>query len=211
MEDKGSDDRYFFVTHWRVPGTSEQVFRLFQQVERLPQWWPAVYLQVSERERGNASGIGRSYDLLTKGWLPYTLKWTLTVSEVEFPTRISLSASGDLSGQGTWHLAQDGDCVDLTYDWEVSADKPLLRRLAPLFKPAFALNHAWAMRQGETSLRLELQRLQATSMDEALKVPPPPAPEPAYRPWALLGGAAALLAALGWVSGRKKPGKGKED
>ncbi|PKL77921.1 MAG: polyketide cyclase [Candidatus Melainabacteria bacterium HGW-Melainabacteria-1] len=205
---KAAANSYFFVSHWRVPGKAEQVFELFRDVERLPQWWPAVYLNVEVQEQGGRHGIGRRVALRTRGWLPYSLNWQLTIREVVFPSRISLDATGDLLGQGTWHLAQDGEYVDITYDWEVLANKPLLKWLSPLLKPLFAFNHRWAMRQGEASLRLELQRMQAPSLEKALEIPPPPGPEPALKTWALLGGAAGLLTALAWgahLLTRRKP------
>ena len=37
----------------------------------------------------------------------------------------------------------------------LSADKALLRYLSFLLKPVFAMNHRWAMAQGEKSLRVE--------------------------------------------------------
>ncbi len=64
---------------------------------------------------------------------------------------------------------QDGRWVDITYDWKIRADKPLLRRLSFLLKPVFAANHRWAMAKGEESLRLELRRRRGSD-----SVPPPP-------------------------------------
>ncbi len=60
----------------------------------------------------------------------------------------------------------------ITYDWRISATKPLLRRLSWLLRPAFSANHHWAMKRGEESLRLELRRRRAP----AEPVPPPPPP-----------------------------------
>jgi hypothetical protein len=48
--------------------------------------------------------------------------------------------------------------VKVTGDWDIRADKPLLRYLSFLFKPIFSANHRWAMARGEESLRLELGR-----------------------------------------------------
>jgi hypothetical protein len=71
---------------------------------------------------------------------------------------------------------QDGSQVVITYDWRVSASKPLLRRLTWLLRPVFAANHRWAMARGQESLRLELRRRRATSAAERRRVPlPPPA------------------------------------
>jgi hypothetical protein len=63
--------------------------------------------------------------------------------------------------------------VVITYDWQVHATKPLLRRLGWLLKPAFAANHTWAMRRGEESLKLELRRRRDPS-DPTVPAPPPP-------------------------------------
>ena len=198
-----SANSYFFVSHWRVPGRIEQVFRLFQQVERLPDWWPAVYRGVEELEAGGPKGLGRTVALRGKGWLPYSIRWQLKVTGVEYPRRIDLSASGDLEGRGTWLLAQAGEDVDITFEWEVTANKPLLKSLSPFLKPLFAMNHRWAMRQGEISLKLEMQRLQARSMEEALKVPRPPGPEPSARALAIMAGATGLALGLVWRAKRR--------
>ncbi len=192
-------DSYFFVSHWRVKGLLEEVFTLLKQPERLPLWWPSVYLAVEELQRGERNGIGRQLALKTKGWLPYTLNWVLEVTEVLPNEQLSLRASGDLEGRGTWMLAQDGDYVNISYEWEVMVHKPLLKQFAPLFKPVFALNHRWAMAQGQTSLALELQRLKAKSYEDALKVPAPPGPEPEARAWAILGGGAILALLICWM------------
>jgi len=85
----------------------------------------------------------------------------------------ALTATGDLKGNGRWTFEQDGPEVVITYDWRVSANKPLLRRLTWLVRPLFAA-HRWAMARGEESLRLELRRRRATSEAELRRVPPPP-------------------------------------
>jgi hypothetical protein len=113
---------------------------------------------VQELEPGDANGIGKVVSLYTKGWLPYTLRWQFRVTGSRSPYGFSLEAWGDFVGTGYWTFAQDGDWVDITYDWRIRADKPLLRTLSFIFKPIFAANHHWAMRKGEESLKLEVQR-----------------------------------------------------
>jgi hypothetical protein len=97
----------------------------------------------------------------------------LTGCVIEGDTRI---ATGDLNGTGRWTFEQDGPEVVITYDWQVSASKPLLRRLTWPLRPLFAANHRWAMARGEESLRLELRRRRATTEAERRRVPPPPPP-----------------------------------
>ena len=39
-------------------------------------------------------------------------------------------ATGDLEGRGVWTFAQDGDFVDVTYDWTIRANKPIVEKLS---------------------------------------------------------------------------------
>jgi hypothetical protein len=144
--------------YWRVPGTVEEVAGILADAPDLPRWWPAVYLDVQEMKPGDESGIGKEVSLYTKGWLPYTLRWQFRVTESNYPHGFALEAWGDFVGRGEWTLRQNGRYVDVTYDWRVQAEKPLLRRLSFLLRPIFAANHRWAMARGEESLRLELAR-----------------------------------------------------
>jgi hypothetical protein len=165
---------YEFRTVWRVAGTAEEVRDVLADGPSLPRWWPAVYLSVDTLDEGDESGRGGEVVMVTKGWLPYTLRWTLRVTEPITDTGYALTASGDLVGTGRWTFEQDGPEVVITYNWRVSAIKPLLRWLTWLLRPVFAANHRWAMARGEESLRLELRRRRATSETERRRVPPPP-------------------------------------
>jgi hypothetical protein len=152
---------YHFITQWRMRGRVEDVYRVLGNVTDLVRWWPSVYLEVKELAPGDQNGIGKFVSLHTRGWLPYTLRWTYRVTGMIFPAGFSFDASGDFVGRGVWTFEQDGDWVDITFDWKIRADKPLLRYLSFLFKPIFAANHRWAMAQGEKSLRAELARRSA--------------------------------------------------
>jgi hypothetical protein len=168
--------RYEFRTVWRVAGTTAEVRDVLADGPALTRWWPAVYLAVHTMNEGDDSGLGSETALLTKGWLPYTLRWTLRIVEPITDAGYALTASGDLVGTGRWTFVQDGPEVVVTYDWRVSASKPLLRRLTWLLRPVFSANHRWAMARGEESLRLELRRRRATTKAERRRVPPPPPP-----------------------------------
>ena len=110
-----------------------------------------------EVEPGGPGGVGRVIDLHTRGWLPYTLRWSFRVTESREPYGFTLEAWGDFVGEGVWTFAEDGDFVDITYDWRISAEKPLLRRFSG-------------------PLRLELERRRAAGKASASGAPPPGAP-----------------------------------
>jgi hypothetical protein len=101
----------------------------------LPRWWPSAHLQVDGLQPPDARGLGRRVRLHTKGWLPYTLRWASEVVETRYPYGFTLVATGDFEGRGIWTFAQDGPFVVITYDWRLSAEKPLLRNLTFLVKP----------------------------------------------------------------------------
>ncbi len=189
---------YHFITEWRVEGTAGEVADVLGDPVALARWWPAVYLDVEEIEPPNASGLGRRVRLLTKGWLPYTLRWDFVVTESRYPFGLTIEALGDFVGRGVWTFAQEGPIVRITYDWRIRAEKRLLKTLSPLLRPIFEGNHRWAMAQGETSLKLELARRRAASESARAAIPAPPGPV-TYAALALVGGAAAIGATLGYL------------
>jgi hypothetical protein len=171
-----ASNEYHFITHWRVEGNVQEVSDIIGDAPDLVRWWPSVYLEVEELEAGDQNGVGKVIGLYTKGWLPYTLRWQFRVTEVRHPYGFTLEAWGDFDGRGIWTYEQDGSGVNITYDWKIRADKPLLRYLSFMMKPLFAANHQWAMARGEESLKLELARRHSTTPEEQARIPAPPGP-----------------------------------
>ena len=213
---RGRPDEYAFLTTWLVPGTPDEVSAILADATALPRWWPAVYLSASVLERGDQHGIGSVVELHTKGWLPYTLTWRFIVTESDPPRGFTIRATGDFRGQGIWTLTPEADAViprrtgsrraaatvstpmtRVVYDWRVSVEKPLLKRLSFLLKPIFAANHRWAMGRGAASLRLELARRRAAG-DPALLAAIPKPPGPTFR----LDGLRSLVRRRRWQGWR---------
>jgi len=167
---------YTFMTRWTIPGDVHDVAAILEDIESLPRWWPSVYLEVRTLEPGRPGGVGKLVELHTTGWLPYTLRWQLRVTESRSPHGFSIDADGDFVGHGVWTLAGIGDAVQVEYDWRVRADKPLLRTFSWALRPLFAANHRWAMARGRDSLALEVRRRQAHDAASRASIPAPPAP-----------------------------------
>lgn len=172
---------YRFLTRWQVASTVEEVSAVLGNAADLPRWWPSVYLDVQELDPGDVRGLGKVVSLYTKGWLPYTLRWQFRVTSNDYPLGFALEAWGDFIGHGVWTFQQVGNEVDITYLWEITADKPLLRRLSWLLKPIFSANHRWAMQKGYESLVLELARRRAAGAEERAQIPAPP--QPTFTRW----------------------------
>ncbi len=168
---------YHFTTRWLVEATCEEVYDILGEADDLPRWWPSVYLDVQILKKGQPGGLGKEVSLLTKGWLPYKLRWQFRVTAVDKPKGFSIEAWGDFVGTGVWTFrpsADDPRFCEIIYDWDIDAEKPLLKKLTWLLRPAFSANHEWAMRKGEESLRLELLRHRARLAGLEAEVPPPP-------------------------------------
>jgi uncharacterized protein YndB with AHSA1/START domain len=155
-----ADERfpYEIVSRWRVTGAIGDVYTVLTDAASMPRWWPEAYTRVTEIAPGDSRGCGRISDIVTRGFLPYDVNWRLTVVEVNPPKAIRVTATGDLSGEGEWRLAQEGGEVALAYTWQVRVEKPWMQRLEFLLKPLFAINHNFVMRRGEAGLRRELAR-----------------------------------------------------
>jgi len=189
---------YHFVTRWRVQGTCGEIADVLGDPLAFPKWWPSVYLAVEQIRPPDVHGIGRRVALITRGWLPYTLRWEFDVVDSNYPHGFTIAAIGDFVGRGEWTFTQDGPFVDIVYDWRVGAEKPLLKWGSPVLKPLFEANHRWAMARGEESLRLELLRRRATTDGRRAEVPPPPGPV-TYAGAALVAGGAFVVGTLAYL------------
>ena len=170
------DNAYHFVDRWRVEGDIKEVADILEDALSLPRWWGSVYFDVQEIEPGETHGIGKLISLRAGGWLPYTLRINFRTVAANYPHGFTMEATGDLEGTGIWIFEQDGPLVNITYDWTIKANKPIIEKLSFVLKPIFQSNHNWTMNRGQESLKLELLRRRATSDCEERSVPPPPPP-----------------------------------
>lgn len=166
-----ASNQYHFITNWTVEASSAEVYDILSDAEGLKRWWPSVYLDTKIIKPGDSRNVGKEVSLYTKGWLPYTLRWTFIVTEASRPFGFTIKAQGDFDGRGIWKFQQDGSRCRITFDWQLNAEKPLLKAFSFLLRPAFSANHRWAMKRGLQSLQLELLRKRGE-----VNVPAPPKP-----------------------------------
>ena len=168
---------YHFVDRWRVEADCKEVADIIEDALGLPRWWGSVYFEVKELERGEGNhGTGKLIHVRAGGWLAYTLKINFRTVESRYPSGFTMDATGDLEGKGIWTFEPDGPFVNVTYDWTIRANKPVIEKFSFFLKPIFRSNHNWTMRRGEESLKLELLRRRAKSPEERARISPPPRP-----------------------------------
>jgi hypothetical protein len=192
------DNYYVFLDHWRVQGTVEEVAPVVYEGPGYTGWWPGVYMESKELVPGDGKMVGRVVEFYEHALLPMNIRWQAKVLESDWPHSMKIQAMGAFNGEGTWKLEQNGPDVDITLDWRVHTISPLEYYLSPVVRPVARLNHNYAMKQGEKSLQLELQRRRATTEVERAAVPAPPGPALTTRPIAGVG-AAGLLVVVGAI------------
>ncbi len=156
---------YTFVDEWLVPAAAEEVYALLSCPREYPRWWRDAFLE-GEGDPPPAAR-GKRARLLTRGRLPYRLRWELVCVEADAPRRLVSRIHGDFEGEGIWTLTPVEGGTRVVLDWRVDVRKPLVRHLTPLLRPLFAWNHRWAMRRGQERIVAELGAARSADRREA--------------------------------------------
>jgi uncharacterized protein YndB with AHSA1/START domain len=146
---------YVFVDEWHVEASPAAVFDAIADARSYPAWWRPVYLDVDAEGPAALGKVSRQH---FKGRLPYHLHTRSRITELDPPRTVTAEVDGDLRGRGTWTLAATATGTDVRFDWQVLADRRLLRMLTPVLRPALRRNHAWAIARAVEGLEPYAQR-----------------------------------------------------
>jgi uncharacterized protein YndB with AHSA1/START domain/quercetin dioxygenase-like cupin family protein len=152
---QGAGRAYVFVDEWDVAAPAEAVFDAISDARSYPDWWTPVYLDV---ESDGPAAVGKESRQHFKGRLPYHLRTRSTITRLEAPRLIQADVVGDLAGRGTWTLTPNDGATHVRFDWEVHADRRLLKLLTPVLRPLFRWNHDWAIERAKAGLEPYAQR-----------------------------------------------------
>jgi uncharacterized protein YndB with AHSA1/START domain len=133
---------YRFVDEWDVAAPPEAVFEAIADARSYPRWWRPVYLDV---EADGPAKLGAEARQHFKGRLPYHLRTRSVIVEIDSPRRVVADVDGDLRGRGAWTLTPTRQGTRVRFDWQVHANRRLLRLLTPVLRPIFRWNHNWAI------------------------------------------------------------------
>jgi mannose-6-phosphate isomerase-like protein (cupin superfamily)/uncharacterized protein YndB with AHSA1/START domain len=140
---------YLFVDEWDVAAPREAVFDALSDARSYPVWWRPVYLEV---EADGEPAVGKEARQHFKGRLPYHLRTRSRIVRYEPPEVLEVDVDGDLRGHGRWTLTAAPAGTHVRFDWQVYADRKLLRVLTPVLRPAFRWNHNWAIARAREGL-----------------------------------------------------------
>jgi quercetin dioxygenase-like cupin family protein/uncharacterized protein YndB with AHSA1/START domain len=133
---------YVFVDQWDIAAPPEAVFDAIADARSYPSWWKPVYIEV---DSDGPAAVGAASRQHFKGRLPYHLHTRSVITEMDPPRTITADVDGDLRGRGTWTLTPTERGTHVRFDWQVYADRKLLRVLTPVLRPALRANHNWAI------------------------------------------------------------------
>ena len=146
---------YSFATRWQTPAPMERVLDVLKEVDRWPAWWRGVR-SVERIAQGGADGIGATHRFVFRGRLPYSLAFSMRVTDVTAPSRLAGEATGELVGTGVWTLREVEGVTHIRYDWNVRTTRRWMNLLAPIARPLFARNHDIIMEWGRIGLATQL-------------------------------------------------------
>ena len=146
---------YLFVDEWDVAASPDAVFEAIADSRTYPLWWRSVYLEVDADGPARLGSAARHH---FKGHLPYHLHTRSTVVEIDPPRRVVAEVDGDLRGRGAWTLTPNRQGTHVRFDWQVYADRKLLRVLTPVLRPVFRWNHNWAIARAMAGLEAYARR-----------------------------------------------------
>jgi uncharacterized protein YndB with AHSA1/START domain/mannose-6-phosphate isomerase-like protein (cupin superfamily) len=155
---------YLFVDEWDVAAPPEAVFAAIADARTYPEWWRPVYLDV---DADGPAELGKESRQHFKGRLPYHLHTRSVIVALDPPHTVTGDVDGDLRGRGTWTLTPTVTGTHVRFDWQVHADRRLLRLLTPVLRPLFRWNHNWAIARAVEGLEPYAQRTTMRSGDRA--------------------------------------------
>jgi hypothetical protein len=133
-----------------VPARIDDVYDVIGDQLGYPAWWEKVFLAVTGDE--GPPRPGRRASIVSKGFLPYKLRWDVEVVEAERPRGFRFTMEGDFVGSGDWTLEEADKGTRATLDFRPAVEKPFVKHLTPVLRPLFRANHVWAMRRGQEGI-----------------------------------------------------------
>ena len=143
-------NQYRFVDRWRVPAPVDQAYATVGDTLGYPTWWGDVFVEVEGD--GGPPRPGRHVRIVSRGFLPYRLRWEAEIVSADAPHAFDFTMTGDFVGHGSWSFAAVDGGTEAVFVFEPRVEKPGVKQLSPVLKPLFRWNHSWAMRRGERGL-----------------------------------------------------------
>jgi uncharacterized protein YndB with AHSA1/START domain len=147
-----------FDRHWAFDAAPEVVWAALTRTGDYQRWWPWL------REfSGDGLVPGGRTTCVVRAPVPYTLRFTVAVTELVPGERIEALVDGDVTGPARLDISAIGSrrASQVRLAWEVELQRPLLRAAATVGRPVMAWGHGWVTNTGfeqfcRSALRVEV-------------------------------------------------------
>ena len=135
-----------FDRTWAFDVAPDTLWAALTRTEEYRQWWPWL------REfSGDGLVPGGRNTCVVRAPVPYTLRFTVTITELVRGERIVVAVDGDLAGVarlevGALGARRRGSQVRLV--WEVDLRQPILRAVGVFGRPIMEWGHQWVVDTG---------------------------------------------------------------
>lgn len=147
-----------FDRTWAFDAGPDRLWAALLRTEDYRSWWPWL------REfSGDGLVPGGRTTCVVRAPVPYTLRFTVTVTELVPGERIEAVVDGDVTGPARLEVAAIGGrrrASQVRLAWEVELQRPMLRAAARFGRPVMEWGHDWVTNTGfeqfcRSALRVE--------------------------------------------------------
>jgi hypothetical protein len=149
-----------FVDEWNVRASADAAFAVLSDLRTYAEWGGITYRAC---ESDGPPALGRTVRVHIKGPLPFSLRFEGTITHLEHPSEIRMTATGDFDGEWHLRLEPDGDTVKVRSQWRLTPRRPPPRLLEPMLRPLFRWNHTSMINRANAGLQRYLDGRSAPS------------------------------------------------
>ncbi|MBA2496107.1 MAG: hypothetical protein H0V33_03270 [Acidimicrobiia bacterium] len=140
--DVRSDRRYRFAVE------PAQLWAVLARTDDYRGWWPWL-----RHLDGAALVPGTVWDCVVQPPLPYVLRFTLRIVDVDEERSVVALVDGDLTGDARLDIAATGDGSELHLVSRLAPSNAVLRSVARLAAPVVRFGHDWVLDTGVRQFR----------------------------------------------------------
>jgi len=139
-----------FVDEWQVRAPVGAAFAVLSDLRTYADWGGVTYRSC---ESDGPPALGRTIRVCIKGPLPLSLRFEGTITHLESPAELRMTATGDFDGDWHLRLEPDGDTVKVRSQWRLTPRRPPPRWLEPLLRRLFHWNHTTMINRANAGLQ----------------------------------------------------------
>jgi uncharacterized protein YndB with AHSA1/START domain len=132
-----------FDRSWRFPLTRDDLWDEISRVEQFPRWWGWL-------RSFSADGLipGGHAEFVVQSALPYQLRFTVDLLDIEEGRRIEAEVGGDLQGPAQLEVEDADEGCDVRLAWQLVPHDRLLKTMSQVSRPLMAWSHDQVVRLG---------------------------------------------------------------